>query len=77
LPEKSERLRISHGSQREIKETRSQEEHIKNPPVRQMEYLMSDKRFGSIHGHAHVRVAPVDRLSSIPHEPQRERQDGQ
>ncbi len=26
---------------------------------------MSDKRFGTIHGHAHVRVAPVDRLSSV------------
>ena len=53
------------GSQTEIKETRSQEEHIKNLPVGQMEYLMSDKRFGTIHGHAHVRVAPVDRLSSV------------
>ena len=53
------------GSQTEIKDTRSQEEHIKNLPVGQMEYLMSDKRFGTIHGHAHVRVAPVDRLSSV------------
>ena len=53
------------GSQTEIKDTRSQEEHIKNLPVGQMEYLMSDKRFGTIHGHTHVRVAPVDRLSSV------------
>jgi hypothetical protein len=53
------------GSQTEVKDTRSQEEHIKNLPVGQMEYLMSDKRFGTIHGHAHVRVAPVDRLSSV------------
>lgn len=53
------------GSQTEIKDTRSQEEHIKNLPVGQMEYLMSDKRFGTIHGHAHVRVAPVDRLAQI------------
>ena len=53
------------GSQTEIKETRSEEEHIKNLPVGQMEYLMSDKRFGTIHGHAHVRVPQVDRLSSV------------
>ena len=53
------------GSQTEIKDTRSQEEHIKNLPVGQMEYLMSDKRFGTIHGHTHVRVAPVDRLAQF------------
>jgi hypothetical protein len=53
------------GSQTEIKDTRSQEEHIKNLPVGQMEYLMSDKRFGTIHGHAHVRRAPVDRLADF------------
>jgi GTPase SAR1 family protein len=53
------------GSQTEIKDTRSQEEHIKNLPVGQMEYLMSDKRFGTIHGHAHVRRASVDRLAGF------------
>ena len=27
---------------------------------------MSDKRFGTIHGHAHVRVAPVDVCRPLP-----------
>ena len=54
------------GSETEIKDTRSQEEHIKNLPVGQLEYLMSDQYFGTIHGHMHVRAPRIDRLAIAP-----------
>jgi hypothetical protein len=44
------------GSETDIKDTRSQDEHIKNLPVGQMEILMSDNRQGTLHSHLHVRV---------------------
>jgi hypothetical protein len=53
------------GSETEIKDTRSQEEHIKNLPVGQMEVLMSDRELGTIHDHVHVRSPYYDRLRSV------------
>jgi hypothetical protein len=53
------------GSETEIKDTRSQEEHIKNMPVGQMEVLMSDRELGTIHDHVHVRSPYYDRLTSV------------
>ena len=47
---------IGFGSETDIKETRSQDEHIKNLPVGQMEILMTDNRLGTLHSHLHVRV---------------------
>jgi Type IV secretory system Conjugative DNA transfer len=47
---------IGFGSETDIKETRAQDEHIKNLPVGQMEILMTDKRQGTLHSHLHVRV---------------------
>ena len=44
------------GSETDIKDTRSQDEHIKNLPVGQMEILMTDRRQGTLHSHLHVRV---------------------
>jgi hypothetical protein len=44
------------GSETDIKDTRAQDEHIKNLPVGQMEILMSDDRQGTLHSHLHVRV---------------------
>jgi hypothetical protein len=44
------------GSETDIKDTRAQDEHIKNLPVGQMEVLMSDNRQGTLHSHLHVRV---------------------
>jgi hypothetical protein len=44
------------GSETDIKDTRSQDEHIKNLPVGQMEILMTDNRQGTLHSHLHVRV---------------------
>jgi hypothetical protein len=44
------------GSETDIKDTRSQDEHIKNLPVGQMEILMTDNRQGTRHSHLHVRV---------------------
>lgn len=44
------------GSETDIKDTRAQDEHIKNLPVGQMEILMSDNRQGTLHSHLHVRV---------------------
>ena len=46
---------IGFGSETEIKETRAQDEHIKNLPVGQMEILMTDRRQGTLHSHLHVR----------------------
>jgi hypothetical protein len=44
------------GSETEIKDTRAEDEHIKNLPVGQMEILMSDNRLGTLHSHLHVRL---------------------
>ena len=46
------------GSESDVKETRSREDHIKNLPVGQMEILMVDNREGTLHSHLHVRQAP-------------------
>lgn len=47
---------IGFGSETDIKETRAQDEHIKNLPVGQMEILMTDRLQGTLHSHLHVRV---------------------
>ncbi|MGH9511348.1 MAG: type IV secretory system conjugative DNA transfer family protein [Terriglobales bacterium] len=47
---------IGFGSETDIKDTRAQDEHIKNLPVGQMEILMSDSRQGTLHSSLHVRV---------------------
>ena len=49
---------LGFGSETEMKETRSQDDHIKNLPVGQMEILMTDNRQGTLHSHLHVRVPP-------------------
>jgi hypothetical protein len=47
---------IGSGSETDIKDTRAQDEHIKNLPVGQMEILMTDSRQGTLHSHLHVRT---------------------
>ncbi len=47
---------IGFGSETDIKETRAQDEHIKNLPVGQMEILMTDRLRGTLHSHLHVRA---------------------
>jgi len=47
---------IGFGSETDIKDTRSQDEHIKNLPVGQLEILMTDNLRGTLHSHLHVRV---------------------
>ena len=47
---------VGFGSETDIKDTRAQDEHIKNLPVGQMEILMADNRQGTLHSHLHVRV---------------------
>ncbi len=54
LEEKYEDLGF--GSETETRETRSQDDHIKNLPIGQMEILMTDNRQGTLHSHLHVRV---------------------
>src|SRR5579862_9050553 len=46
---------IGFGSETDIKDTRAQDEHIKNLPVGQMEILMTDRLQGTLHSHLHVR----------------------
>ncbi len=46
---------IGFGSETDIKETRAQDEHIKNLPIGQMEILMTDQHQGTLHSHLHVR----------------------
>jgi hypothetical protein len=46
---------IGFGSESDIKDTRAQDEHIKNLPLGQMEILMTDSRQGTLHSHLHVR----------------------
>jgi hypothetical protein len=50
---------IGFGSETDIKDTRSQDEHVKNLPVGQMEILMTDHREGTLHSHLHVRVPRI------------------
>jgi len=47
---------VGFGSETDIKDTRAQDEHIKNLPVGQMEILMTDNRLGTLHSHLHVKV---------------------
>lgn len=56
---------IGFGSETEIRETRSHEEHIKNLPVGQMEILMTDNRLGTLHSHLHVRRPPTFHLPCV------------
>jgi len=46
---------IGFGSETDIKETRAQDEHVKNLPVGQMEILMTDAIQGTLHSHLNVR----------------------
>jgi hypothetical protein len=46
---------IGFGSETDIKDTRAQDEQIKNLPVGQMQILMTDKTQGTLHSHLHVR----------------------
>ncbi len=50
------------GSQTDIRESRSRDDHIKNLPRGQMEILMTDNRQGTLHSHLHVRVPDQYRL---------------
>ncbi len=59
---------VGSGSETDIKDTRSQDEHIKNLPVGQMEILMTDKHQGTLHSHLHVRVPREYRFPGL--EPQ-------
>jgi Type IV secretory system Conjugative DNA transfer len=46
---------IGFGSETDIRETRAQDDHIKNLPAGQMEILMTDALQGTLHSHLHVR----------------------
>ena len=54
------------GSQTEIKDTLAQDEHIKKMPVGQMEMLVTDPIFGTIHKHLHIRRASSHWLPRMP-----------
>jgi GTPase SAR1 family protein len=54
---------LGFGSETDIKETRSRDDHVKNLPVGQMEILQTDRRMGTLHSHLHVRRAPRYRLA--------------
>jgi hypothetical protein len=54
LEEKYEPIGL--GTETDIKDTRAQDEHVKNLPVGQMEILMTHNRLGTLHSHLHVRV---------------------
>jgi hypothetical protein len=56
---------IGFGSETRIKETRAQDQHIKNLPVGQFELLMTDNRLGTLHSHLHVRRPPKIRLGTF------------
>ena len=56
---------IGFGSETDIKDTRAQDEHIKNLPVGQMQILMTDKIQGTLHSHLHVRVPRNDRFPGL------------
>lgn len=53
------------GTETEIRETRSQDDHIKNLPMGQMEVLMTDNRLGTLHSHLHVRVPDSYRFPGL------------
>jgi hypothetical protein len=53
------------GNESDIRETRAQEDHIKNLPVGQMEMLMVDPRKGTLHSHLHVRRQPSYRMEGF------------
>jgi hypothetical protein len=53
---------IGSGSETDIKESRSRDDHIKNLPRGQMEVLMTDNRKGTLHSHLHVRVPAEYRI---------------
>lgn len=53
------------GSETDVKETRSQDDHIKNLPVGQLEILMTDNRLGTLHSHLHVRVPQQYRFPDL------------
>jgi len=55
---------IGFGSETEIKESRSQDEHIKNLPQGQLEILMTDNRQGTLHAQLIVRPQFLYRLPS-------------
>lgn len=46
---------IGFGSETDIKDTRAQDDQIKNLPVGQLQILMTDPRQGTLHSHLHVR----------------------
>lgn len=56
---------VGFGSETDIKDTRAQDEHIKNLPVGQMEVLMTDNRLGTLHSHLHVRVPSQYRFPGL------------
>ncbi len=56
---------VGTGTETEIRETRSQDDHIKNLPMGQMEILMTDNRFGTLHSHLHVRVPASFRFPGL------------
>ena len=56
---------IGFGSETDIKDTRAQDEHIKNLPVGQMEILMTDSRQGTLHSHLHIRVPRKYRFPNL------------
>src|SRR5207244_8838676 len=47
---------IGFGSETDIKDTRAQDEHIKNHPVGPMEIVMTDSRARTLDSHLHVRA---------------------
>jgi hypothetical protein len=53
------------GSEREEREYRAEDEHIKNLPKGQMQILMTDDTEGTLHRHLHVRPPENVGLSSL------------
>src|SRR6202042_3413444 len=56
---------VGFGSETDIKDTRAQDEHIKNLPVGQMEVLMTENRLGPLHSHLHLRVPRQYRFPAL------------
>lgn len=54
------------GNQTEVRETLSQEEHIKRLPSGQMEMLSPDKIKGVVHRHVHIRQPVRHWLADVP-----------
>lgn len=48
--------KVGLGSETDVRETRSKDDHVKNLPLGQMEILMTDNRQGTLHSHLHIRV---------------------